>query len=638
MWLIVSTYLLRIVLMPITGQHDVMFMSWQANFVTQGHLNIYKYLYDRFGDVVMSRPAVWAPYPYGYYAFTSSWLKLIGGLGLIELVDWHLIWEVAHPARRVFLFKLAYLPFDVLIGYILYLSGQGSRGRMSWALWAWSSTAIYTPFMMGQNDIYATAFVTAGLYSAANSIRSSNRPSNRWGALAVLLLGIGATFKTFPLLLIPAVSLLLTGRWSRRLGWTFLGCLPFALAALPFLTTTTFLDGVLLNAEGMQLFQESSLFGFPVSLFLVSYIALLMYLSSCTGLTAPDRVWDVGLILLALLFIFVRTPLYWLIWITPLVVTAAARKGLWSFVVWSVLQLGFSVLLLTQHRELGVALPIHLSDEFNVPNLLTAVSLTHPVSHRGLAHMASLANSAILAALGTALWLAATALRRKEEPSQASCSLKMFPAIIAPVTVMFLGLGLNLAMAHNMVSPGERLRLDNRLSLSSETPTIVQALVPESTSVTGVRLRILDSTNPAAHLQVCLIEKDDPNNQQLACASKSVSQQVEDRLLYYLFDNTVSLEAEHSYAFRVHLETSDATVILPYSTDRSDERLQLGDTTMTGTLDISTLRPFRLRAALQTLVVRNIGGDLRLLLLMSVTGMTSVLAVAALCTRQMCLE
>jgi len=61
LWLIVSGYLVRIALMPVTGQHDVMFMAWQANFVTQGHLHVYEYLYEQFGEAVMSHPAVWAP-------------------------------------------------------------------------------------------------------------------------------------------------------------------------------------------------------------------------------------------------------------------------------------------------------------------------------------------------------------------------------------------------------------------------------------------------------------------------------------------------------------------------------------------------------------------------------------------------
>lgn len=636
LWLIVSGYLLRISLMPVTGQHDVMFMAWQTHFITTGHTNLYAYLYERFGDVVMNRPAVWAPYPYGFYAFTSLWLTLIERIGLVELTDWNMVWELAHPARIVFLLKLAYLPFDILIGYILYLSGQGRRGRLLWALWAWSPTAIYTPFMMGQNDVYAAAFMTAGLYSAEWAIRfprSPGRPLGKWALLSVLFLGAGATFKTFPLLLIPVVSLLLTDGWRQRFGLMCLGGSVFGLLTLPFLTTPAFLDGVLLNPEGLQLFRESHLFGYPVPLFFVSYAALLIYLSSKITPTVHNEVWTAGLVSLALIFFFVPTPLYWLIWITPLFVVSVGYKGLRAFVAWVVLQLGFSILLLNQHPELGIALPVHLSDEFNIPNLSTTMSLTQPLIQRGLAHLWLLMNSAIVAALGIVLWYVPSSIREEEGTVQAFCHCKKTPVIVSSVLVMFLGLGLNLYLARNLVSRNNWLEWD-QLTVSSENPTVWQTFIPEFVPVTGVRLRILNASDSAACLQACLIRKDGSDERELACSSANISQQVENQSLYFLFDNPLLLELDRVYALRFHLETPGATITFPYSADRSDMQVQSNDTTIAGTMDISILRPFSIRNALKTLVVQNIGRDICLLSLMVITGVISTLLIVRLLRQQ----
>jgi hypothetical protein len=190
-WLILSGYILRIGLMPTTGQHDVMFMPWTTHFINLGNFNIYAYLYEKFGDVVMNRPAVWAPYPYGFYAFTATWLEALQKLGAMSLVTWNSIWEVAHPARQVFLLKLAYLPFDLTIAYVLFRS----CGLTGLALWSLSPAAIYTPFMMGQNDIYATAFAVAGVYAATKSLNISSEKRSifkpfldRWQILSCLLL------------------------------------------------------------------------------------------------------------------------------------------------------------------------------------------------------------------------------------------------------------------------------------------------------------------------------------------------------------------------------------------------------------------------------------------------------------------
>jgi hypothetical protein len=167
-WFVGAGYILRIVFMPITGQHDVMFMPWMTHYINLGHFNLYAFLNERFGNIVIQRVGgVWAPYPYGYFLFTAGWLEFLEKLGLVDLVNWESIWQVAHPARLVFLFKAAYLPFDLCIGYILYQT----CGRVGLALWAWSPAAIYTSFMMGQNDIYATTFAVAGTYTASKAIQ-----------------------------------------------------------------------------------------------------------------------------------------------------------------------------------------------------------------------------------------------------------------------------------------------------------------------------------------------------------------------------------------------------------------------------------------------------------------------------------
>ena len=125
-----------------------------------------------------------------------------------------------HPARLVFLFKLAYLPFDLSIGYMLHRLS----GRIGLALWAWSPAAIYTPFMMGQNDVYATAFAVMGVYTASKALlphtstptRSSWRPANL-SILSAIFLGLGSIFKLFPLFLLPPLILILEKKAGARL-------------------------------------------------------------------------------------------------------------------------------------------------------------------------------------------------------------------------------------------------------------------------------------------------------------------------------------------------------------------------------------------------------------------------------------
>ena len=276
-WLILSGYLLRLVVAPITGQHDVLFMPWQAHFITQGHFNLYAYLYDQFGEVVLRRPGVWAPYPYGFYAYTASWWWLLDKLQLVDLTGWQSVWQVTHPARYIYLQKLAYLPFDLAIGVIFLQAFPGNPGRWAWAMWAWAPMAIYTPWLMGQNDIYATAFMTAAIYAAGRAGEAAEYQSRNWdrqkamlawGAASAVLLGVGATFKVFPLLLLPILALFVSRRWFIRFGYLLLGGGVFCLAALPFISTPAYRAGVLFNREGLQLFLLTDVLGVRLALVL----------------------------------------------------------------------------------------------------------------------------------------------------------------------------------------------------------------------------------------------------------------------------------------------------------------------------------------------------------------------------------
>jgi hypothetical protein len=139
------------------------------------------------------------------------------------------------------------------------------------------------------------------------------------------------------------------------------------------LTTPTFIDGVLLNPEGAQIFREIHLFGVTVSPFLLSYSILLGYLIITPVTHTPKMVWHTAFIIIALLFLWTPGMFYWLIWITPFLIGAIYRSQKLVF-VWFLLQLTFAITIVNQHRELGIALPIHLAHIFNMPNLLTAIA------------------------------------------------------------------------------------------------------------------------------------------------------------------------------------------------------------------------------------------------------------------------
>jgi hypothetical protein len=628
-WLIVAGYLLHVLIMPVTGQHDVMFMPWMSHFINQGHLNLYSFLYENFGEVVMHRPGVWAPYPYGFYALTAVWLNLLDKAGAVNLAAWDSIWQVAYPARHVFLFKFPYLVFDLFIGYILYRTG----GRVALALWAWSPAALYTPFMMGQNDIYATAFAAAGVYAASRSSRTSAQAQSvqicsldKWAILSSILLGIGATFKSFPLFLLPPLAIVTGKNWKSRAFLMSLGCLVFGIFALPFITTPAYVQGVLLNPEATKIFRQIQFFGVSVAPFLVSYVILLgLLIARQDQLDSARDAWFISLATMALLFIWVPAPFYWLIWITPLLIGVVYKSRMF-LLAWFMLQIAFAFIPLAEHRELGVALAIHLSDMFNVPNLPTTLEVAHPVLSQVFSSIWPLVNSFLLASLLLASWYALRALGRQYK--HCSYSFKTIILGVMPTLLLLSGLAVNVYLARNLVSRNNYYSWEEHI-LSSPEDLLVQELEPLENKATGMRLRFTEAS-PGAVLKVCLYGSVDLDQEPMGCISKNASEQVENQVLYFLFDNTPFLESGNALAAKIQLETSGTTVALPYSTVNTERKLKFNNMDSTGTLDLSVLSPFSVREAFQSLVVENVLRDGLLLLLMGVTGALVFMFMAVL--------
>lgn len=625
-WFIAAGYMLRIFFMPLTGQHDVMFMPWMTHFINQGHFNLYAFLFDKFGDIVMHRPGVWAPYPYGFYAFTAGWLEFLDRIGAWNLDNWDSIWVVLNPARSVFLLKAAYLPFDLMIGFVLFRVG----GRLGLALWAWSATAIYTPFMMGQNDIYATAFATIGIYAAARSIQiadsrhtlsqsfSNRLLLNKWAILASILLGLGATFKIYPLLLLLPLVLVMTKQLRARLLLLCIGLLFFVISVLPFVTTPVFMNGVLLNPEGAKIMQEIQLFGVSVSPFFIGYLLLIgMILVVDAPHNPPYLVWFIGAAVMALLFLWAPTPFYWLIWITPLLIGVVNRaRGL--LYAWFALQSFFALTILVEHRELGVALPIHLYDGFNVPNLPTALAITHPVLARLFSDGWGIVNALFVTALLAVLWYSFTAVVKKHHLF--IYGPKVLWGIAAPVMIMLMGLTANLYASKDLVSQNNWYEWQSQTFAAGDQ--VVQELSLGSGELTGVRLRF-EEASPASVLTLCIYPDGDLEQEPIACASRTMADQVENQILYFEFDDTVLVRTQHHPMVSIRVDGPDASITLPYATVSEERLLFFGEAALNGSLDVSALTSFSVRKAFEELIVNNILHDRYLLLSIGlVTGLT----------------
>ncbi len=560
-WLILAGYALRVLLMPITAQHDALFMPWMTHFMLDGHWNLYAYLYDTFGPGVIKGLFVWAPYPYGFYLYTAGWLWLWDRLHLLTLAGWEQVWGLPHVARQLFIAKLAYLPFELLIAAMMYRVG----GRKTLALWAWSPLAFYTPFVMGQNDLYATALAALGVHVAARAVRTTR--ASRYIAISVLALGIGSCFKLYPLFLLPPLVLWMEARWERRALWLALGLTPLLLSILPFLRTTAFVEGVLFSPEGVHIFDTVSWFGVPVAPFVVSYGLLLAY-PLFNRVRTEQGTWALSALVLLVFFLWVKGAFYWLIWLMPFIaiLTAYRPKALWG---WGALNLAWAALLPTRHSDLGAGLAKNVIPALNPVNLSTALALTHPDLYRMTINIVTPAlNSLLLVGWVLLIWEAVQLLREsvassapvwmegRSQTAQTSEAGEGHPVpwperklwragwLLLPAAALVLGLAINIGLARHLNLALFSVRYWEKFTLQSGQ-TLVQALPVEGgVPLNGLRLRI-ESTSAPVDVELCLLEA--PDAEPLRCVTRSTAQLLDGVYLYALWEPITLPEGSAPY-------------------------------------------------------------------------------------------
>ncbi len=618
-WLVLAGYGLRILLQPFSAQHDALFMPWMTHYLALGHWNLYAYLYDTFGPGVVQGPFVWAPYPYGFYLYTAGWLTLLDRLHLIHLASWDQVWGVPHVARYLFLAKLAYLPWDALIAFLLYRLG----GKCALALWAWSPLAFYTPFIMGQNDVYATALSVLGTYAAAQAVVHPQRAS-RWMAGAAFSLGLGSSFKLYPLFLLPPLILWGESRWSRRALWLALGLIPLTLVVLPFVRTPAFQQGVLFSPEGSHVFDVQVLGATRVSPFLVAWLLVLAYPLLVPAPRRPEQAWAVSALVLGLFFVWINLAFYWVIWLMPFVIALTVWKP-WTLWAWGAWQLAWAARLPWLHADFGAGLLKNVVPASYPVNLPTALALTHPDIYRlaqavGLPLVDSLSLAALLLVLGAAVWLLYAGPSASTEGAAERPPLWLF----IPATTLALMLAINVGLARSLNVVAFTGQYWDKLTLQAGQTLTQRLPLDGATQVTGVRLRLMPPVTPMS-VEVCLLPTLDGTP--LTCLTRSTQELLDGVHVYGLLEQFSWPESAPLY---VRLRPQGAGTLTLRMAVGKDLEAHVDGASLNGAAELFALTPLRPGAIAQQ--IRLALSDGILLALQSLTLMGLGVALTWLCS------
>ena len=292
--LILSVLVLRLVIAAFFYHPDIKSQYYHAAFFKTGIINIYEFL--QFNRTRLPYSDTFN-YPPLTYIFLGSWQTLSSVISGPGLDDWLSDWSDRHLYNPdlffyLLLLKLPYFIADFLILKLLISLVSPPRRYPLALLWLFNPVSLYAIYAVGQFDIIPALMTVAALTLAP--------------VPAAFLLGLAASFKTYPLLLIPFL-LLHTRPYPKALFTGVAALAGWGLPLLPYLYSTAFRQTVFQSSLGGRIINPG---------FVIFYLLVLGL--SWFRRRSPDLTWDFFTVTLGVL-LFSRFHAQWAVWTLPFV-------------------------------------------------------------------------------------------------------------------------------------------------------------------------------------------------------------------------------------------------------------------------------------------------------------------------------
>ncbi len=323
-WLILGLAV-RLVLIPLTLHPDFRAVNLAGYFIAQkGQLFSFydtisqlprsDWLVSLYGDNLFIYPplayithGIFNKFFYWAYPQNAFWV-LINDIGQLR--------HTAGFVSLMYFLKLPYLIVDILCFWLLSRYKLQAIGHKLICLWWLNPVVIYVTYMIGQFDIFIALFILLSL------IFSAKKP-----LVSAVMLGLGAGFKPFPLLLL----LLLPGNKIKNI---LVGLGTYLLIIAPWLGSPAFRQYALLaNQSDKMFFAKIPISGSQyIPIFLLGLL-LVYWWNFYRPKDLPVWAWFSAPLLL--FYSVTHFHPQWFIWIMPLLVFGVVqnKKTLFPYVI-----------------------------------------------------------------------------------------------------------------------------------------------------------------------------------------------------------------------------------------------------------------------------------------------------------------
>lgn len=330
LWIIlIAGVIIRLSLASISFHSDLAAFDFAGQVVNRGNVfNLYDYLLNLPPDdpVKGIYPVNLFNYPpvvYFFFAGTSALSGIFTDPSFVNLFFTDVVKIMGDWQMKVhlMLFKLPYLIFDLPIAFLLMKLFESKREKtLAFALWLFNPVNIYATYLIGQFDIIPTFFVVSSLVLLF--MRGISSANLLWAAL---LIGIGTTFKIYPLfLLVPLSSL--APDWKKRIQIITVGIVPYLLTILPFLPSPGFRSTALVASQTLKsLYPQIPISG-GESLLLFLLFLLFFYLVFLHVKGELEPLWKRFFLTLLLFFVFTHYHPQWFLWLSPFLIISLLKS------------------------------------------------------------------------------------------------------------------------------------------------------------------------------------------------------------------------------------------------------------------------------------------------------------------------
>jgi len=336
-FVLVVGIIIRLLLAFSTFHSDIRAFYYAGEIIAKGNiLNFYDYLRNLPATDPILNVYPWDLfiYPPLFYFFLGPITHLLA-LPFSTDILYNFIFNVPAILGNLQLnfllltFKLPYLPFDIAVAFLLSGLFKNPKNKfLVFVFWMFNPVNLYATYMMGQFDIIPTFFTVLALYFAVKKEKYF---------LASLFLGLGASFKIFPIMFLIPLALV-REKWLERIKIIGIGALTYIATILPFVNSHGFRSSALVAGQttkslyaAIPVSSGESIVIFP--LLLIFFCFILFYSKE-----ALENLWSRFFIMLLLFFILTHYHPQWFVWITPFLIIDLIKSG---FKHWPLILLSF---------------------------------------------------------------------------------------------------------------------------------------------------------------------------------------------------------------------------------------------------------------------------------------------------------